>query len=101
MKVMFNKEKTELTLLCNDGCDSGIHFIIDKDFEDYYCIASVLNGAFYSEQGETIFRIIKKKIKKIIAVLFNKDFYYSEIIMSKDDFEDFKKFINNVSEENK
>lgn len=39
------------------------------------------------------------KTLKIIAVIFNKDFYYSEIIMSKYDFEDFKKFINNVSEE--
>ena len=36
MKVMFNKEKTELTLLCNDGCDSGIHFIIDKDLYEQW-----------------------------------------------------------------
>lgn len=45
-----------------------------------------------------IFDVIKLKLKKIWAILRNKDFYYSEISMSREDFETFKEYINEIGE---
>ena len=48
-----------------------------------------LSGNWYKEQAEFI-----KKLKKIWAIIRNKDFYYSEIILNKKDWEEYKKWIN-------
>ena len=36
----------------------------------------------------------QKKMKKIWAIIRNKDFYYSEIILNKKDWEAYKKWIS-------
>lgn len=48
-----------------------------------------LSGNWYKEQAGFI-----KKLKKIWAIIRNKDFYYSEIILNKKDWEEYKKWIN-------
>ena len=55
-----------------------------------------MKSNWYSEQDETILKTITKKMKKIIAIICSKDFYYSEIVMSKDDFIQFKEYINSI-----
>lgn len=52
-------------------------------------IISCLSGNWYKEQAGFI-----KKLKKIWAIIRNKDFYYSEIILNKKDWEEYKKWIN-------
>ena len=96
MAVLKNKDNTEMYIDCNCGCDSGIRFRIDKEDFDYYCFMSFTNGNFYMEQGDKITRVLSKKLKKIWAIIRNKDFYYSDIIMTKDDFNEFKKYINSI-----
>lgn len=59
-------------------------------------IVSCRYGSFYSEQDETIWRIICKKLRKIWAIIRNKDFYYSDVIMSKSDFVKFREMINSM-----
>ena len=49
----------------------------------------LLSGNWYKEQAGFI-----KKLKKIWAIIRNKDFYYSEIILNKKDWEEYKKWIN-------
>ena len=39
---------------------------------------------------------LKTKLKKIWAIIRNKDFYYSEIIMSKEEFDKFRNALNKV-----
>ena len=61
-----------------------------------YCFTTYTNGNFYREQSDSIFRVIRKKMKKIWAIIRNKDFYYSDVIMTKDDFKEFRSYINRV-----
>ena len=96
MSTLKNKNSTELFIDCDCGCDQGIRFKIDKDDCDYYCLMTYTSGNFYREQSETMWSVFRKKLKKIWAILRNKDFYYSDIFMTKDDFEEFKEYINSI-----
>lgn len=97
MAVLKNKDGKELYVDCCCGCDEGIRFKIDKfnDF-DYYCFMTYTNGNFYSEQGNGVFSALHKKLKKIWAIIRNKDFYYAEVTMTKAEFDEFKEYINGI-----
>lgn len=95
MAVLKNTDGTEMLVDCCCGCDKGIRFRIEKD-DDYYCFMSYTNGNFYREQGDTILDVICKKLKKVWAIIRNKDFYYAEMMLTKAEFEEFKKYINEV-----
>lgn len=97
MAALKNKDGTELYIDCNCSCGDGIRFKIDKeDPYDLYCCMTYTSGNFYSEQDETVFGAIYKKLKKIWAIIRNKDFYYSEVCMTKAEFEEFREYINNI-----
>lgn len=96
MAVLKNTNGAELLVDCCCGCDEGIRFRIDKDDLDYYCFMTYTNGNFYREQGDGVFCTIYKKLKKIWAIIRNKDFYYAEVVMTKDDFNEFKEYLNNI-----
>ncbi len=97
MSVLMNKDKTEVIVTCRCGCDEAIHIIIDKD--DYtYAFVSYMNGNFYKDQYGA-FDILKKKFKKIWAIIKNKDYYYSDIIMNKEEFKVFKEYVNSIEVE--
>lgn len=89
MAVFKNFEDDELIISCKCGCDEGIHFSIVKD-GDYYAFVSFINGNFYKEQKHSII----DKMRKIWSVLANKDYYYADVRMGKEDFKEFKKWIN-------
>ena len=96
MAVLFNTERTEMIISCHCGCNEGYRFRIDKDKigkEESYVFCSILNGNWYSDQNANFWTIWSKKLRKIWAVLANKDFYYSEVMMSKKDFEEFKQWV--------
>ena len=96
MAVLKNKNGTELYIDCNCGCNDGIRIKIHKDDFDYYCFWTYTNGNFYTEQGETIFRTIRRKLEKIWAIIRNKDFYYSDVLMTKEEFNEFREYINSI-----
>lgn len=96
MAVLKNKDGTELYVDCLCGCDQGIRIRIDKDDLDYYCFMSYTNGNFYSEQSDTLYGAIRKKIKKIWAIVRNKDYYYADIEMTKEEFNTFKEYLNGI-----
>lgn len=101
MAVLKNVDGTELMLDCMCGCDEGIRFRLDKDadFTDWYVFMTYTNGAFYKEQRESVFDIFGKKLKKIWAIIRNKDYYYSEVTMTREDFKMFREWINSVEVE--
>ena len=96
MAVLKNKDNTELYIDCNCGCNDGIRIRVHKDDFDYYCFWTYTNGNFYTEQCETVWRIFRKKFEKIWAILRNKDFCYSDILMTKDEFNEFREYINSI-----
>lgn len=96
MAVLKNKDNTELYIDCNCGCNDGVRIRVCKDDLDYYCFLAYTNGNFYTEQGETVLRVLRKKLEKIWAIIRNKDFYYSDILMTKDEFNEFREYINSV-----
>ena len=65
--------------------------------EDMFCYVTILSVNWYRSQGKTLGYIIKGKLKKIWAIIRNKDFYYSEICMNREDFKVFREYINEVS----
>lgn len=94
MAVLKDKTGSELLLDCNCGCDNGIRLRIDKEDSEWYCFMSYTNGNWYRDSGDSILHVLRKKFRKIWAIIRNKDYYYSEITMSKDDFDEFKRYIN-------
>lgn len=92
MPVLISKDNKELIISCNCGCENALHISIEGE-EDTFSFLSYMNGNFYREQ-ESIKHSFKSKIKKIIAIIRNKDYYYSDIVMTLDDWETFKEWVN-------
>lgn len=93
MAVLKTKNETELIVSCKCGCEDGIHLRVDKDNDDWYAIMTYINGNFYRDQSN-IFYTLKNKIRKIWAIIRNKDYYYSDVNMSKKEYQEFKDYIN-------
>lgn len=90
MSVFKNFDGNELVVSCKCGCDEGIHFEINGSEDDDYAFVTFTNGNFYTEQKCPFI----EKLKKIWAIIWNKDYYYSDIVMTRKDFEQFRKWVN-------
>lgn len=98
MSVLMSKDKKDLIVTCRCGCEESmrIKVIYDEDCDDYTCL-SYLNGNFYKDQ-QGAWTCFKQKLKKIWCILRNKDFYYSDIILTKEDWVEFKDWVNSVED---
>ena len=103
MSVLKSDDGKELIVSCSCGCDEGVHIRIEKDHidgldakTDTFVYVVCLSGNFYREQKMTVLDVVKIKLRKIWAIIRSKDFYYSEILMSRKDFETFREYINGV-----
>ena len=74
MSVLKTKDNKEMIISCKCGCKDGVHFKIDKEDCDMYCITTFTNSNWYRDQNDTILRVIGRKMKKIISILRNKDY---------------------------
>ena len=92
MEILLTEDKKELIVSCKCGCEEGLHIKIDDSFGDFSYF-SYVSGKFYRDKLG-VFRCLREKSKKIWAIIRSKDYYYSDIIMSKSDFEQFKLFVN-------
>lgn len=93
--AIFETENHEIYADCHCGCDNGLRIRIEKDNFDEYCFCSYTSGNFYAMQSSFTTRL-KTKLRKIWSIIRNKDFYYSEIIMSQEEFDKFRKALNKV-----
>jgi len=93
MAIYSTEDKKELIVTCMCGCQDAMQIKL-FGFGDDYIIASYLNGNWYRDQNNSVFAVIKAKWEKIWSIIKNKDYYYSEIVMDKDDFKRFKDYIN-------
>lgn len=96
MAVLFKKngERSEMVVTCRCGCDDAAHITINHDDDDWHSIISYMNGSFYADQNKSICGVIRDKLKRIWAIIRNKDYYYSDVLMNKEEWEQFKAFIN-------
>lgn len=96
MAVMVSEDKKELIVTCKCGCQDAIHIKVDDEDKDsdYYAIQTYMNGNWYRDKNDRILRTIGRKLKKIWAIIRNKDYYYSDVLMSREDFKRFKEYIN-------
>ena len=93
MAVLKSEDGKELLVDCSDGCDEGMRLRIDPEGPFGFCFVSFTSGNYYRDQY-TMWDLFCKKLKKIIAIIRNQDYYYSEIEMTYEDFERFKEYIN-------
>lgn len=97
MPILKSEDGKDLIVSCSCGCDNGVHINIKK-YDDEYAWMTYMNGNWYRDQNKRILYIVRDKLRKIWAIIRSKDFYYSEILMSRKDFETFREYINGVKE---
>lgn len=97
MAVMKSRDDKNYMIVCCCGCDEGIRFEVDRrDDLGMYFIMTYTNGSFYREQGNTLWKVFRNKLKKIWAIVRNKDYYYSEVCMTKEEFNEFREYIDSI-----
>lgn len=94
MAVLLDEKKEELIVTCECGCEDAIHIKISDDGDDEIFYLTYMNGNWYKEQEDGALQCIKRKLKKIWRIIKNKDHHYSEICMTKIDFDTYKEFVN-------
>ena len=61
----------------------GLKVIVDKeDMEDSGVLMAFFSSNYYHTQNMSIFNVIKTKLKKIWYIIRNKDYCYSEILLT-------------------
>ena len=93
MPIMKSKDGNDLVVDCSCGCDEGLRIRVDKFDQDTFMIVSYINGKFYDGQKQGFFKRLGTKFKKIWRIITNKEYVYSEICMSKQDFKEFKEYL--------
>ena len=91
MSVLLNEKSKEIIVTCNCGCMNSYHIMVDE-MGDEYAFMSYMKGNFYTEMGP--WRAFKRKLKKIWCIIRDKDYCYADTVMSKEDYEEFKRFVN-------
>ena len=101
MSVLMSEDKKELIVKCSCGCGQAFNIIIDADKDenrdtshDLYAFICFMKNNCETEYDKNPWRAFKIKMKKIWFILRGKDYCYSDTVMSKKDFEEFKKYIN-------
>lgn len=85
-------------MTCSCGCGEGVEFqlSIDDDPGDPFVWIHLTQHRWYAEQDSGLQRM-KKKARKIWAVLRNKDICYSELSMTANEFDAFRTLLNQIN----
>jgi hypothetical protein len=86
-------EPVEFTLKCTDQCGLVV-MTVDPDFGTY-AYTSYYRPEFYRS---SIFYTMWRRLKSAWFMLCGKDFALYDLILDKQQFEDYKKFINSIPE---
>ena len=93
MAVMISEDKKDLIVTCKCGCGAVHLTVCHEDDEEDFAYQCFMSNDFYAEQYGVFGKFVCK-LKKIWKIIRNKDYYYADVIMSKEDFEQFKKYVN-------
>lgn len=96
MSIFRSDDREELVVDCNCGCDEGLRIRVNKHSDDLFFVVTYLSGHFAYTQNETVFGVIKKKLKKIWRIITNQDYCYSEICMTRKDVHELKEYLAEI-----
>ena len=91
------KDEKIVIVNCDCGCNQELHIkkYIDEDINniEYYITFSCSK---FDEEQQTIFGIIKKRLKRAWYSLRGKDYRYFELFLNQENFRDLQDKIKNM-----
>jgi len=88
---MKKSDKKEFTVACDCGCVILRYHYWDDDTADIHFLEYYVS-AFYRDQYGFWDRV-KKKLSLLWMILRGKEFRFHELVLNKEDIENFKKFV--------
>ena len=91
--IYTNRVKDEIIVNCDCGCSSGLHWKAIQwgdDGEQYF--VSLTEDSWYSKQTGRI----KPYFKRLWKALLGKEYYLTELVLSKDDVAEFVVFLRSL-----
>lgn len=82
--------KDEFTTFCTCGCGNGI--ILKAERVDNDTSLQLVSDNFYIVQNKGKMSL-KEKIKRIWHIITGKEYYYFDILIHKDELQEFKEFV--------
>lgn len=83
-------KENEFITFCKCGCGNGI--VLKADNEDEEVSLQIVSDNFYFMQNKGKMSI-KEKIKRIWYILKGKEYCYFDILIGKDELQEFKEFV--------
>jgi len=83
-------KENEFVTFCKCGCGNGI--VLKADNEDEEVSLQIVSDNFYSMQNKGKMSI-KEKLKRIWYIIKGKEYCYFDILIEKDELQEFKKFV--------
>jgi hypothetical protein len=96
MSVLMTKDKKEIVITCDCKCGQTFSISIDDTMEEdgYYAFLCFMKNNMDTEYDLNPWRAFKIKMKKLWYVIRGKDYFYSDTVMTREEFEVFKEYIN-------
>lgn len=95
MAVFKDVNEDGLIITCGCGCGDTVKMEFDIEGGYEYFFMAYAKSDWYNEQHGVFDRLVGK-LHKIWRIIRNKDHHYSDIRMTRADFEVFKEYINSV-----
>lgn len=83
-------KENEFVTFCNCGCGNGI--ILKADNEDEEVSLQIVSDTFYIMQDKGKMSL-REKIKRIWYIIIGKEYCYFDILIDKDELQEFKDFV--------
>lgn len=83
-------KENEFVTFCNCGCGSGI--VLKADNEDEEVSLQIVSDTFYIMQDKGKMPL-REKIKRIWYIIIGKEYCYFDILIDKDELQEFKDFV--------
>lgn len=93
--IFTNKNDDELIVTCNCSCGYGLHWKAgtwDDEDEKYYL--SLIEMSWYAKQDSRL----KLYFKRLWKALRGKEYHLTEMILKKEDVEEFAAFLNRLTD---
>ena len=89
--------KKDINIFCNCGCGDGFTFTfrVEPDDEFDYVYFSTFTSVFYS-MSRSFLNTLRRRIEAAWFMLRGKEFYLHEVILTKEQWSDFVKSVNEV-----
>lgn len=92
--IVNEKSKRYKTMFCKCGCGNGVIIKSDND-KDFGVSLQLVSNIFYTGYNNRR-NSIKEKIKRIWYIIKGKEYCYFDILIDKDELQEFKEFVEKL-----